>query len=175
MGNTIETERLYLRKLARADYEDMLRVFTSFRNPDGSLGLPEDVRGWLHHYIAHEQQRGYGMFAVLLKSNGRVVGDCGLEHYENIDGRSGIEIAYEFDKAYWRHGYATEAAIVVRDYAFTELGLNRIVAFILEDNVGSRRVAEKIGMTIEKVVLKDSQPFLRYALNRETDEGRGVG
>ena len=60
-----------------------------------------------------------------------------------------VEVAYELAPRAWGRGYATEAARALVDYGFDEIGLARIVALIVPDNVRSRRVAEKCAMSLE--------------------------
>jgi len=87
-----------------------------------------------------------------------------LEHYE-WDGSPEVEIAYDLNREFWGQGYATEAAAAVRDFAFGELGLQRIVSYIVPENIASRRVAEKIGLSEEKQFMKDGRLHIVYALD----------
>lgn len=57
------------------------------------------------------------------------------------------EIGWRLDRAYWGHGYATEAAKAVCNFAFESLDLSEIVSFTATINLRSRRVMEKLGMT----------------------------
>ncbi len=70
----------------------------------------------------------------------------------DIDGVAEFEIGYRLIRSVWGNGYATEAAIAVRDHAFTVLNLTRLVALIEPVNNRSIRVAEKLGMKYEKDV-----------------------
>ena len=63
-------------------------------------------------------------------------------------------------------GLATEAAAAVRDYAFGELGLSRVISLIRPGNAASQRVAEKIGMTREKKIVRGTTTYWLYALSR---------
>lgn len=149
----------------------MVRVFASFQDPAHFSDFRGHVRGWLRHYLEHRKRHGYGMYAVLLKEDGVLIGDCGLEFYEEIGGGPEVEIAYELDLAFWHRAYATEAAAAVRDYAFGPLGLRRIACFISEDNGASRRVAAKTGLVFERRILKDGQELLLYALETPARTG----
>src|SRR3972149_3702639 len=66
--------------------------------------------------------------------------------------------------ALWGRGIATEAAAAWRDHAFEVLGLTRIVSMIDEANAASRRVAKKIGMSLERPAIWGDQPMLMYSL-----------
>lgn len=160
----IETERLLLRELMAQDYGDLLRVFSSFLNSNDFADFNGHVRGWLNYYLEHQRRHGYSMYAVIIKSEGRLIGDCGLEFYEDIGSRSEVEIAYEYDRAFWGQGYGTEAATAVRDYAFGMLGITRLVSFISYDNIGSQQIVERIGLVRESEITKDGQRLILYAI-----------
>ena len=113
----------------------------------GPFGRDEMTR-WVERNLAHQRRHGYGLFSVIHKAEGLIIGDCGLEH-RDIQGRAEIELGYDFRSAYWRRGLATEAAIAVRDYAFENLKIERLVSLIRRGNAASRRVAEKVGMRRE--------------------------
>ena len=108
----IETERLQLRSMIEEDVVHMLRVFTD-PNVMESFALESYSRSqmeeWVSENLAHQTEHGYGLFAVILKSNGAFIGNCGLEH-TTFDGRPVVEIGYDLHSDYWNQGYATEAA-----------------------------------------------------------------
>jgi ribosomal-protein-alanine N-acetyltransferase len=97
--------------------------------------------------LQHQEKHGYGLFAVILRSTRELIGDCGLEN-SDFTGRPCLEIGYDFLSAYWNQGYATEAALRVRDFAMDNLGIAQgsLCSFIRQSNVGSQHVSEKIGM-----------------------------
>jgi ribosomal-protein-alanine N-acetyltransferase len=82
-----------------------------------------------------------------------VIGYCGLFFFPDVGGQPEIEIGYRFARSAWGQGYATEAALAVRDYAFTTLGIKRLIAMVDPSNVASIRVVEKTGMHYEKDVM----------------------
>jgi RimJ/RimL family protein N-acetyltransferase len=88
-------------------------------------------------------------FGVIFREAGRLVGYCGF-FPQIVDGIEELEIGYRIDPAYWGRGIATEAARAVRDHAFNNLHLRRVISLVHPDNIPSRRVAEKNGMTPEK-------------------------
>lgn len=131
-----------------SDIDDLLLIFTDEKVMAAFETAPFDRRqmqGWLQRNLDHQAQYGYGLFSVILKSNGALIGDCGLEVME-IDGEQVAELGYDFRSDYWNQGLATEAATAVRDYAFGTLGLTQLISLIRTKNVASQRVAEKIGM-----------------------------
>src|SRR5262249_49288224 len=113
--------------------------------------------------LKHQEEHGYGLFSVTLKSEGLLIGDCGLEQME-IEGVSVTELGYDFRSDCWNQGYATEAATAVRDYAFQTLRLPRLISLIRVGNQASRRVAEKIGMRLAEEIVRYGQPYWMYTI-----------
>jgi [ribosomal protein S5]-alanine N-acetyltransferase len=166
---TLNTERLILRYFHILDSEAMFRIFGDAEVMRYGNGVQsrEWVRDWLRNCIEHDYQSwGFGPYAVIEKSDGNVLGYCGLFYFSDIDGQAEIEIGYRLARSAWGKGYATEAALAVRDFAFTSLGIQRLIAMIDPANVASIRVAEKIGMNYEKEIMFEgySHPDHVYAI-----------
>jgi RimJ/RimL family protein N-acetyltransferase len=115
------------------------------------------------------EERGYGDWATILRSTGRVVGLCGLLYWPDLGGVEEVEVAYLLARDVWRQGLATEAATAIRDWGFRELGRTRLVSVIYHDNVGSIAVARKIGMSWEKDVGFKDVTVALYSLSRSDD------
>ena len=111
----------------------------------------------------HQEEHGFGLWAVELRETGAVIGAAGLGHLE--DGPE-VEVGYRFLKRHWGNGYATEAARVSIDFGLDELGLNEIVAVTLSTNLASRRVMEKCGLAFVGVVDVYGNPHVKYAIDR---------
>lgn len=145
----IETERLILRAFEDDDVDDV--VF--FADPEVMRFIPrgawkrEEVESIFPRMVARRREEwqniGYGMWAVVLKETGAVIGHCGLQRLEDSDE---IEVYYLLDKPYWNRGIATEATLAALRFA-DELGLKNIVAVAMPENGASQRVMEKSGMT----------------------------
>ena len=164
----LETSRLILRPF-RAD--DIERLAQLFANPDFmrfSLGVytREQTQPVLEKFLSWNRADRPYPFAVLVRSNSTLIGYCGFLHW-HIDGRDEIEIGYRLHPDYWNKGIATEAATAVRDHAFRDLKLPRVISLIHPENVPSRRVAEKIGMTLEKQTTFRDSPTNVFVLSRE--------
>lgn len=144
----LTTARLVLRHLRIRDAEPLYQVFSDpevMRFGDG-VQTKEWVENWLQTGIGHYQKWGFGPYAVVEKQNRDVIGYCGLFYFPDINGQPEVEIGYRLARSAWGKGYATEAAFAVREYAFSILGLKRLIAMIDPSNIASIRVAEKLGM-----------------------------
>ena len=152
----LSTERLTLRHFHILDAEPMHRIFCDaevMRFSDG-VKTKEWVDAWLHTCLEHYYQTwGFGPYAVVEKKSGDLIGYCGLFYFPDVNGQPEVELGYRLARSAWGHGYATEAAGSVRDYAFTTLGMKRLIAMIDPSNTASIHVAEKIGMHYENDVL----------------------
>jgi RimJ/RimL family protein N-acetyltransferase len=126
----------------------------------------QQMEQWLQRNLDHQERYGYGLFAVILKANGLLVGDCGLEIME-VNGTVEAELGYDFRSDYWGQGLATEAASAVRDYAFQVLHLPRLVSLIRQRNLASQRVAEKVGLRCTRAITRFGHPYWVYALTQE--------
>ena len=149
-----------LRPLTIDDLDDIVRFVA---DPEtmryigtGGARTREQARTSLQWMIETFERQGFGHFAVERKEDGTLVGRSGLNVWDPSDwsitrlddanGPTEIEIAYLFGRDYWGHGYATEAATAVRDWALGELGFERLIALIYPENVRSIGVARKLGM-----------------------------
>lgn len=167
----IETPRLLLRPMCEEDADALLHIFTDPVIMAGFGVVPfgrEQMAWWVRRNLDHQAQHGYGLFAAVLKESGLLVGNCGLELMDMDDtgGTPAAELGYDFRRDYWNRGLATEAATAVRDYAFGTLRLPRLVSLIRAGNEASRRVAEKVGMTLHAEVTRGGHPYRVYVLDR---------
>lgn len=121
---------------------------------------------WVRSNLHHQKQHGFSLLTVILKQNGDVIGNCGLETDE-IEGQTVVGIGFDFKRAYWRNGYATEAALAILRYGFTQLDFDAISGWIDPENVPSQRVAEKIGMAMERYVMRGTKKYALYRINRK--------
>lgn len=113
----------------------------------------------------------YTLWPVVEKATGEVVGDCGLLEKEQ-DGRKEIELVYVIGSAHQQRGYGFEAAAAIRDYAFTRLNLDRLVALIEPSNEPSRGLAEKLGFAAGPTVTRPSgDQRVLYVLERPAARG----
>lgn len=122
----------------------------------------EQVREWIERQMGRYAS-GSGLLGMVEKQTGALIGDCGVV-WQEIDGGAELEVGYHVNRAWWNRGLATEAARAVIDYAFRELGVDHIISMIRPENVSSRRVAEKSGLTVDRVVLWRGYEHCMYQL-----------
>lgn len=166
---TLETSRLLLRPMKISDIDELVHVFDDPRvmaSFDVASFDRRQMEQWVERSIAHQDNYGYGLFSVILKHNGLLIGDCGLERME-IQGVKEVELGYELRSDYWNRGYATEAAIAVRDYAFHQLHLPRLTSLVRVGNIAAKRVSEKMGMTFMAEITHKNHQYWQYSIKRK--------
>jgi ribosomal-protein-alanine N-acetyltransferase len=164
----LQTERLILRSFRGEDVDAMAQLFA---NPDFmrfSLGVFTERKKtveFIEKVMAWDRAEMPSQFALVLRGQHAVIGYCGFHHHPEVPGE--IEIGYRLHPDYWNRGLITEAARAVRDHAFADLKLRRVISLIHPENTPSRRVAEKNGMKIEREITFRGFPTLVYAITRE--------
>jgi RimJ/RimL family protein N-acetyltransferase len=164
----LETQRLRLREF---EPEDVDALATILSDPQAMLYYPMSfdhaaVADWIQRNRTRYANDGYGLWAMILKSTCELIGDCGLVR-QSVEGVDEVEIGYHVRSDLWGRGYATEAALACRDYGFANLKVDRLISLIRPENLASRRVAEKNGMTIWKEVTRANLLHYAYAIKRE--------
>ena len=168
MKPILETERLLLRELTPDDFDAMFEIFG---DAETMLYYPqpysrEMLEAAMQRQFASYAENGYGLWAIILKSENKFIGDCGLLT-QDVDGVRELEVGYHVHRNYWGKGFAPEAAKACFEYAFNTLGRKRMISLIRPENLPSRRVAEKNGLRIEKKILWRDLWHYVYVLTRE--------
>lgn len=172
MNVIIETPRLLLREYTMEDFD---ALYTILSDPETMKHYPKpyDEAGtlrWLHWSLQNYQKHGFGLWAIELKETGAFIGDCGIT-MQPIDGETLPEIGYHIHKAYWRKGYAKEAASAVRDWFFHHTGFDAVYSYMTRDNTASYSTAASVGMKrVKEYVDADGEALLVYTLTRQTWE-----
>jgi len=162
----LETKRLTLRPMLESDFEALHLIFTDPKVMacfGVDLFTREQMRHWLQRNLDHQREFGYGLFSVVLKETGDLIGDCGLEQMD-VNGVQVAELGYDFCSEFWNQGYATEAATAVKDYAFNVLKLPMLISLIRVGNLASKRVAEKVGMTLDEEYIRYGNRYWKYSI-----------
>ena len=119
------------------------------------------ITSWIDLYKQHT----YGLLALTLKGNHQLIGFCGLLH-QIVDEENFIELGYRLDQAFWGNGMATEAALAIKNYALNELKIPTLISIIHHENMASKKVASKVGMTLlKKTNFKDVLVDVFYLTN----------
>jgi RimJ/RimL family protein N-acetyltransferase len=168
MSIVLETPRLLLRHL---QHDDVDAIFAVIGDPVTMQYYPrtfgrKDADEWIERNLGRYAEQGHGLYAVVLRSTGDVIGDCGLVT-QQIEGEPLLEVGYHLRRDQWGNGYATEAARGCVKHAFRTLGAEKVISLIRPENLPSRRVAERNGMRIEREVTFCGLPHLVYAMKRE--------
>ena len=168
----LETKRLILR---RQVIEDLDALWALYCNPEITKYIPDAPRAYAEakeelewHMNGHPRHPELGLWATIHKETGKFIGRCGLLPW-TIEGQQEVEVAYTLAQEYWGQGLATEAAQGILQHGFEQLHLPRLICLIDPENIASQRVAEKIGMTLEKKVdgyEGDNVPFFIYSTNK---------
>ncbi|HZJ91129.1 MAG TPA: GNAT family N-acetyltransferase [Oscillospiraceae bacterium] len=140
------SERLILRPLRKDDFEavhDWASLPDNVRFMDWGPNNEEDTLEFVLSAKA-----GYD-FAVTLKSNGKVIGSCGIYPTK----KETAEVGWILHRDYWKQGFGTELARTLVDYGFRNLKLHRITSTCDAENYGSYRVMENAGLRREAVEL----------------------
>lgn len=153
---SLETPRLLLRPIEESD---ATAVFLYACNPKVSEFTLWDTHEtienslfFVREYARSRYQEGVpDPYGIILKSDPdqMVVGSVGCYWASKPDGV--MELGYHLAEPYWGRGFTTEAARVVVDHTFANYPVERIHARVFVGNVGSSRVAEKVGMKLEGV------------------------
>ena len=166
-----ETKRLILRRFTetKADLEAVFALRSDaemmryIREPQNRA----ESRNWLKLISSRWETEKIGFCAVIEKASKRIIGWCGLWRLLET---GETEIGYAIAKEFWGKGYATEAAEKFLEYGFSELNLKKIVAVAREENTGSRRVMEKLGMEFDYIGEFYGRELVHYSITREKFE-----
>jgi len=169
---SLQTPRLILRSFSVSDLDRMAVLMANKDFMRFSLGVygREQTAGFIERVGTRDRASLPSQFAVIYREDNELVGYCGF-FLHVVDGVEELEIGYRIDPAYWGRGIATEAARAVRDHAFDDLHLPRVISLIHPDNLASRRVAEKNGMTPEKETVFRGFPAIMFSIHSNQPNG----
>ena len=161
-----ETDRLILRPLDKNDVDAIYRmrsdadVMRFIREPQNR----RESTDWVKLVSSRWAIERIGFCAMLEKLSGVFVGWCGIWRLKET---GELEIGYAVAKEFWGRGLASEAAHAFLNYAFDELNQEKIVAVARPENAASRRVMEKLGMSLIGTGTFYEQILVQYAITKE--------
>lgn len=165
----IETERLLIRPFKMEDVEpsyvmDSDPEVSRYTGERGVVSKKEIERRIVENVFGDYEKYGFGRLAVELKSENKFIGFTGLKYLEDMDE---VDLGYRFMKKYWGKGIATESAKACLNLAFETLGLGKLIAMVLPENIASIRVLEKLNFEYGKDIFEDDLIVKLYSLNKE--------
>jgi len=149
MSFYLETPRTFMREILGNDLEFLLQMMSDaevmryYPRPY----TEKDVRDFISRMRTRYREDGVGLWMLIDREKGEPLGRVGL-YRQRVNGVDEFEIGYMLHRPFWRRGLATEAALAVREYAFAERKLPRVVSLVRPDNAPSQGVARKLGMEI---------------------------
>lgn len=167
----VQTARLELREMTDADLPALRKVLhdpVAMTAYEGAFTDAESA-DWLRRQQERYRDDGFGLWAVVLRESGEMIGQCGITR-QRIDDDEVIEVGYLFQRAHWHRGYAVEAASACRDWAFETLPIDELYAKVRSTNVASMNVAIRLGMTVRRTFTTHyrgvDMPHLAFAVAR---------
>ena len=165
----LQTNRLVLREFTPEDFDALYAILS---DPDTMKHYPKSfdearVRGWIAWNLENYAVFGFGLWAVVLRETGKLIGDCGIT-MQTINGKIRPEIGYHIHKDHQKRGYATEAAARCLDFAFENTPFRTMFSYMKHTNVASYTVAMKNGMQLVEEYADPVNTVSRaYAITRE--------
>lgn len=171
----LQSERLEFRQYQDEDFHflwsllsdpEMIRYIGKGQTRNRSEAL--EFLYWI--YRSYQGNPYSGLLLLIRKSDGRRIGHAGLV-VQTIEEMDEVEVGYWVAKEFWGQGYAKEAAVALRDYGLHQLGRSRLISLIQPDNKASQKVAQHIGMAMEKEIHLSGKRVCVYAIEKEGNNG----
>lgn len=168
----LSTQRCLLREMTPEDWLPLSRIL---QDADVMYAYEhafsdDEVSAWLLNQQRRYREDGFGLWAVLERQSGVMIGQCGIT-LQDCQGTTVPEIGYLFRKASWHQGYATETAQACKRYAFETLRVPEIYSIIRDSNTASLRVALRNGMSYRGTCIKHyyglDMPHRIYSIRKE--------
>ncbi|WP_037320743.1 GNAT family N-acetyltransferase [Salegentibacter sp. Hel_I_6] len=149
-----ETQRLKFRLVQPEDFDSWVSLFNAkdiakHLDLDSALSEHELCKIWFKKVFYRYDNSLGGMNALIDKKTNRLIGQCGLL-IQTIENMERLEIGYSILPEFWHQGFAIEAAIKCRNFAFENNYADSLISMIHIDNLASEKVALRNGMSFEK-------------------------
>ncbi|WEG14432.1 GNAT family N-acetyltransferase [Pullulanibacillus sp. KACC 23026] len=154
MFPTLETERLWLREIAKDDAEDLFACFSNERvmrfYGQETLERIEQAEAFVDFFAKNYKKKRGLRWGIEIKGTQGIIGTIGFNAWSPKHRRA--EIGYEIHPEHWRKGYTFEAVSRVIQFGFNEFGLTRIGAIVFKENVASSQLLTKFGFQQEGIL-----------------------
>lgn len=168
-----ETERLLIREMTVSDIEALYGLYEDPETAEYVEGLSEDIKEEKEKMEAYIRNMygffEYGLWAVVEKSTGRLIGRAGISNRDTEDGIE-TELGYMIGEPFRKQGFAYEACRAVIDYAGKSLYMEKLSCRIREDNLPSRKLAKKLGFEIREKAREAERKIFIYEINLESGD-----
>lgn len=156
-----ETQRLIIRNFNPEDIPHYAKIVS---DPDVMRfigdGKPQSfnqAKDYIESNIENFNKTGWSRFAIELKETGELIGFCGYSIYNNE-----LDFGWRYAKKHWRKGFGYEAAKAVLEIGLTNFKFKRIVCIFYPENVGSKRIIERLNFKFEKEINLFGKKVLQY-------------
>ena len=165
----IRTERLILRPHSMDDIQEAFEMnadpLVTRYTHDGGTKSKDEIEKLISELINGDYRKyGFGRFALELMKSGEFIGFSGLKYLPEEDE---VDLGYRLKRKYWGRGLATEAGQASLAYGFDELDLEKIVAYVLPDNMGSIAVLKKLNFSYHSSEMDNRAVIYKYQLTRD--------
>ena len=163
----VTTGRCIVREITLDDLDALFALYagkgmTDYLDP---LYEYEKEKEYQRSYIDYMYRLyGYGMWVVIEKATGKLIGRVGIENREACDGEP--ELGYMIDVSHQKKGYAMEVCLAVIDYSWDILEFDQLNCLIQKGNTASECLAEKLGFTFQEEMDLDGKCMKRYTISK---------
>ncbi len=163
----IETGRLTIREITVEDVPRLYELYADASVTKYMEPLFEDIQQEIEYTSEYIKNiygfYGYGMWGIVLRESGELIGRAGLEYKE---GYNGLELGFMLGKPYQHKGYAYEACSAILTYGMQELEHKDYRAIVHTENTASRKLCEKLGFTAITKQQTEGTQYLEYRIRK---------
>lgn len=173
MKMILETSRLTLREMTGEDYPALSAILQDAQTMYAYEGAFDELetQAWLNRNLARYREDGMGLWAMIEKKTGLMIGQAGLT-WQELEGRRVPEVGYLLNRTCWKRGFALEAATACKEHGFCHFGFDEVYSMVRDTNVASMNVAIRNGMVIRRRFVKHYRglDMAHYAFSAKREE-----